>query len=1461
MVKNEPINEDDHNSSDSLSLAPVNKKQLLTTKIHETRPDDFETREESASVWGHVSVGHIEGIMAKAREGTLEMDDVDPVPRDITAESQQAPFNQMWQEQLEQINAGTFADTLARLRRVDTKGELFPKGSDAWDEMQELIDDGTVFTCHKDLQLFQDMVKEIVRKRYRDLAPDCVRCKIGLCPLPEGMPEVATLPPQAPAHKEMSHIVLDYEKTVQDGQPNLAWTLLRLLGKDLLSGGLWGLAQSLPAFVPIILYPRLIDVLVLETDPLYYAYIYAAIITLTIAFMSLCLTRTNVIACKIAVRMRGCLGTVITDKAMRVTTSGWQSAGGYSKIFTLMHADVERCFQQMTGMLGLTLYLPTQAILGIGYMGYVMSWPVIAGIIVLAITLPFSYRIANQMVAFFVERMMKADSRTKSVHELIENIRGVKFYGWEDEYVSEIMSFRKPEVEIIESLLGKLAQLLSLMNLSPYLFQVSILIVYAMWDEESLDTERVYMSLALTQVVRSSVRVIPFCYSAFVQNRIAFKRIQDFLVRDEAPMDPPLKLDGRVTVKDGRFGWTRVPPKSKKSRKVQEKPAADAPQAAATVHLTNLDFTAEKGELVLILGKVGTGKSTFLQGLLKEAADSKGDLHIGGSVAYCPQTAWILSGTIRDNIEWGRRGTGRECSDEDYEASVECVALLQDLSTQFPDGDATVIGEKGINISGGQKARVALARAVYADAEVYLMDDVLSAVDAHVGMHIFEHTIQGQLSGKTRILVTNQLQFAQYADKLLCVEAVEGSPSAYTLETVDMQNPRPGSTFEQLYTEFLATGKNSGEAEAHAEKEDGEEHTRTPTKLIERTQAVNEAVFKQKTFKRRHELTEAEDMEEGDVSLSTYASYLGFFGKWYWWTGIVFGHFITAGFEKFSEIWLGWYTNEGRKQSAGFYEGYIIGDMPTYFWIGVYLGLILACTAIFFVREYIYAMGAAKPCWHLYKSELESVINCPVSFFDTTPVGRILTRFVNDWEAVDFLVPIYGAQCFLQFGAILGALLMICLTIPWFALMFIPIVGVIYFVLSRDKASLMLRRYFNVTKSPVSNIFAENLRGLPVIRAFGKQKSVRDDQVIALDVNHAMFLSERFSFEWVRLRVTLLSALVMGSIILMLVATRDALSSSTLGLVLSQGVYVVISVSQAFLMRQQMNLSMNSTERVIEYCELEPEESPEATAKAVKPPSPNWLPPAGKLEIANMSVRYREGLPLALRDVNLTVEAGHKVGIVGRTGSGKSTLLKSLFRLMLPESGFSLKIDGLEVGGYSVRDLRKLFAIIPQEPVLLAGSIRRNIDPFNEAEDDTLVDALRKCHLLEHLQDRAGEGNDVLLLKVTEDALSLGQRQMLCLARALVLKRRFLLLDEATASVDVYTDKLIQETLRSAFADCTVLTIAHRLNTIVDSDRILVMGASSEDGIGHVEQYGTFDELVADTEGSFYTLAKQANVI
>ena len=1414
----------------------------------DTTYDSFET----AGWWSQSTVSFIEPILEKARKRSLEASDLKEVAEEETMEYQEKVFNKFWKRKLKQISKSTFKRTLVGLENSDPDQKLFKKKKNPWKDMHSRVDAGE-FSNHTHIQQFETAVMEVINQHYKLLAPDCIRCRIGMCPLPEGVPETKSFPPPDPAHEQISPVVARMKQVIGTCEPSLQDTIFKMYKRDFIIGSLWGLAQSIAPFAPVYLYPQVSDILIgytrytpegvafIQKDEKYLIYIYAAVVLVAISFMGFAMYRTFVYSTKLGVKFRACLAGAITKKSLLLSQNGWQSAGGHSKIFTLLHADTERIFLTTTSLLGLAFYVPTLALLAIGALFFLLSWTTIVGVAFLIILTPYNVSIAMSFVQKFIERMGKTDGRTKKVHEMIENIRGVKFYQWEKEYATQIGAIRQEEVKIIYGLMLRIAKLMSSTQFTPFVFQTVILVTYASVYPDDLTARKIFTSLALSHVLRISTVIIPFVWSGLSQSLIGLRRIQSMLCKEQAAPRKIKTKDSCVTVTQGSISWE----------------SSGGKGSTPTPILSDINFKADAGELVMIVGKVGSGKTSFLSGLLGEVTHSSGEFHIGGDIAYCPQTPWIASGSIKQNIQWGRKLPGLVDSESDYRKVVKDVALLQDIENQFPEGDATVIGEKGINISGGQKARIALGRAVYRDADVYLFDDVLSAVDAHVGKYIFEKVLKKQLSGKTRILVTNQLQFIHEADRLYSAEPggrlVEINIKKYASDLRGIADDYSDLTLAQLVNEFMTTQTDAEEAKQRADT------ASVCTEVTTGSVVENEKVFKNKKFSGK-DLEVAEVLLEEDVSLSTYKQYFGQYGGKLWWSGIVLGHFIFNFCDKFSQIWLGWYAERGGRQSAAWYRGYIIEDrMSTGVWFICYIGIITIGCLVFALREYEFGKGACRPCINLYKNELKAVLASPTEFFDTTPVGRILTRFVNDWEAVDFQVPIYASQFSTAVGMLFSAMVMISLTLPWFTLMYIPIGLSVYWILTRNAASIQLRRLFNITKSPVSNNFAENLRGLATIRAYGQQDIVLRDQAAAVDTNHKCFMTERMAFEWVRLRVNFLSGVIMGSIFVILGLVSDDVTDSTLGILISQGVFIVLSVSQTFLMLQQLDLAMNSAERVLEYCDLPPEESTAAAMKALPKPK-NW-PTEGRMSICNLSVRYRKNLPLAVRDVNIEIEPGWKIGIVGRTGAGKSTLLKTLFRLMRPESGFKLIIDGVNANKMNLKDLRSLFAIIPQEPILFANSVRKNIDPFDKVNDDELRSALKKCHLEEHLQSRAERlaTKDILDVTISDDTLSIGQRQMLCLARALVLGRKFLLLDEATASVDVYTDKLIQSTLLSAFADCTVLTIAHRLNTITHSDRILVMDCV--DGVGEVAQYASYGELLDDTEGIFYELAKNAKLI
>eukprot|EP00755_Sulcionema_specki_P004788 Sspe_Gene.4637::Locus_1530_Transcript_1_1_Confidence_1.000_Length_4505::g.4637::m.4637 len=440
-------------------------------------------------------------------------------------------------------------------------------------------------------------------------------------------------------------------------------------------------------------------------------------------------------------RIRAMLAATIHKKSLVLSTNGWQAMGGHGKIFNLLNTDCETIFQRAYNVTAQAMSYPAQIILAIAFLAYLLSWPVVVGTVVMLACFRYNYLLGLELMDCFVSRMVKSDARVKKQHEFLENIHAVKYFAWEEHFLEQINKERQEEIGSVKRLLVGLAKLLFASNLGPYTFQVSILVVAAAWDESMLTTTTIFQAIALTSILRTSFTTAPMLYSQYFTILSAFSRIQDFLMKDERRFRPFKGSDGEIHVKNTEFAW-------KRNRPV----------------LRGVNLHVKRGELVMVVGRVGCGKSSLLEGLLGEMnMNHDGELSVGGGVAYCPQAPWVFNGTLKDNILWKRPDyEGR------YKRILRAAELTEDLKT-LPHGENTEIGEKGINLSGGQKARVSLARAVYADEDIYFLDDPLSAVDAFVAKKLFDNVICGQLKRKTRIMVTNQLQFLSKADRIFSV--------------------------------------------------------------------------------------------------------------------------------------------------------------------------------------------------------------------------------------------------------------------------------------------------------------------------------------------------------------------------------------------------------------------------------------------------------------------------------------------------------------------------------------------------------------------------------------------------------------------------------------------------------------------------------------------------------------------
>ncbi|PSC67462.1 hypothetical protein C2E20_8853 [Micractinium conductrix] len=947
------------------------------------------------------------------------------------------------------------------------------------------------------------------------------------------------------------------------------------------------------------------------------------------------------------------------------------------------------------------------------------------------------------------------------------------------------------------------------------------------------------------------------------------------------------------------------PPEAAKEVEAKEGSTKDA-----AWWLRDIDLQVNPGELVCVVGRVGCGKSSMVQALLGEMERASGSVAIGGRLAYAAQQAWIINATVRDNVTFGK-----PYDEERWRMCVDACCLASDLEV-LPAGADTEIGEKGINLSGGQKQRISLARALYQDADVYILDDPLSAVDVHVGRHIFDRFICGAAAGRARLLVTNQLQYTPHADRVVVLEdgriTVQGTYDecsthesfARLLREHNADHSTPDGEAEEVLppgeplaaaesarvlmradtaaisaraaAEALgAGGRSAGDASVQharlaaaptfvarpvqggAEKagdRTAEGGTANGTGKFGKQLARFETMIQQNLDGKKDKGGEAdkptpaqgalivkEDQEVGQVTGKVYWRYITSYGVFSFVALIV-----LWSSEQTLRILTSWFLSRWSGAEVAALKTGIPVDRIEY--IGGYLGLALGFTCLTVIRSASNLLSALRASRVIHHHSLTALVRAPITFFDTTPVGRILNRFSKDTDDVDFLLSMSMSEfgnCIMQ---LLATIIFIAVVQPWILVGIGPLAIVYYFLQKYYRRSnIELQRLDAVSRSPIYAHFSETLSGVETIRAYRMAEHFARSSDSKVDANHAAYFTSRMANEWLSMRLDCIGALVVLGTALLAIIRRGDLSPSLAALTMSEALDVTMFLKAAVTSGAMFETRFNSVERLVHYWGL-PQEAP--AKKPEVEPEPEW-PQDGMIEYKDVWMRYRPELEPVLQGVSFTVAPGEKVGIVGRTGSGKSSLIVTLFRLVEPYQG-AIMLDGRNLLELGLDDVRGRIAAIPQDPVLFSGSVRTNLDPYNRHSDAELWDALGHVALKEVVA-ALPEG---LSARVAENGenFSVGQRQLLCVGRALLRQPRVLVADEATASVDSETDSLIQRTIRREFKHSTVLTIAHRINTILDSSKVLVMEA------GVVKEFDSVPALMGRSQSTFKSMVIEAGL-
>ncbi|KDR79232.1 hypothetical protein GALMADRAFT_243140 [Galerina marginata CBS 339.88] len=1100
---------------------------------------------------------------------------------------------------------------------------------------------------------------------------------------------------------------------------------------------------------------------------------------------------------------------------------------------------------------------PIQLAIAIGLLIGNLGYSALVGLGVILFTIPLQTILIVILLTQTKKGVKVTDKRVRLTTEILQGIRMIKVYGWEAFYTSRIVQLRSEEIRRIRKTSIATSLLVAMFTFMPEVAAVLSFITFALTHHD-LNVALIFSSLQLFNIIRAPLLLLPFALSSLTSAMVSYNRLSNFFNSDE--LDEPYLIDPTQTAAikvDGDFEWetvikldgtkddkvtdekedlqkelekmkeARMRKKKEKQSQQQQQEGAGEPGTLPTstpnekvpetteekpFALKDLHLDVPKGSFVAIVGRVGTGKSSLLQALLGEMRRTKGEVVFGGSVAYAPQAPWIKNATLRDNVLFGQAD-----DDKRFHEVVQACSLEHDLDI-LPQGERTEIGEKGINLSGGQKARVSLARVAYSSAEIVLLDDPLSAVDAYVGKSILENCLlDGPLAKRTRVLVTHALHVLDRTDYIYVMDH--------------------GKIIEQgSYVDLMAHNK----VFCRLIEEYGNPETRKNPKVVTdlslRTGGANTSDKDVDAA-----LMEAEERNTGAVSWIVYKKYLLSAGGLFWAPVILLLLLLGQANSVAATLFLGFWT-------GGTIRNFRQGD-----YMAVYAGLGASSAILSFLLTYAFVIAGLFASLNLYKSALAGVMNSRVSFFDTTPMGRIVSRLSKDQKTIDSELPLILMQFLSILAAVVGTVGLVFYTFPYLGIMFLPL-GLLYYAASvyYRRSSVEAKRLDSLLRSFLYGAYSETLTGLSTIRAYGRQEqSIRDAQD-GLDMENKAFIMTVIMQRWLSIRLEFFANLLVLGIALFGAGFSRSVNPSKISVVLTYTLGATQVFSEMISLFAQSEQNMNAVERVLHYAELPPERG---EAEPIDPPTP-W-PSTGAIVFKNVKLAYREGLPLVLKGIDFKINGGEKIGIVGRTGSGKSTLIQALLRLVELQEG-TIEVDNCDISHLAFNTLRTQIAFVPQDSILFLGTLRDNLDPQGLRSDAELISILQRAWLLpkDGPMDPAVEAKFSLDSSVGDEGsnYSAGEKQLLAMCRALVKNSRIIVLDEATSSVDAETDSKVQQTIQDEFASSTLLCIAHRLNTIAHYDRIIVMDD------GKVAEFDTVLNLYDRHDSIFHSLCEEARL-
>ncbi|KAM4829758.1 ATP-binding cassette sub-family C member 6 [Thomomys bottae] len=1124
-------------------------------------------------------------------------------------------------------------------------------------------------------------------------------------------------------------------------------------------------------------------------------------------------------------RLRAAITGLVYRKVLALS-SGSRKGSSVGDVVNLVSVDVQRLTDSILYLNGLWLPL-LWIIVCFVYLWQLLGPSALTAIVVFLILLPLNFFIAKKRSHHQEEQMRQKDARARLTSSVLRTVRTIKAHGCEEAFMERLLHLRAHELEALRMSTLLFSVSLVSFQLSTFLVALVVFAVHTLVAADSaMDAEKAFVTLTVLGILNKAQAFLPFSAHCIVQARVSLGRLAAFLCLEE--IDPlaidtsPSKCSAQkdcLVIHNGTFAWSR-----------------ESPACLHRIHLA-----VPQGCLLAVVGAVGAGKSSLLSALLGELKKIEGLVSIKGPMAYVPQEAWVQSTSVLENVTFGK-----ELDLPWLEKVLEACALGPDLS-RFPHGVHTLIGEQGMDLSGGQKQRLSLARAVYRKAAVYLLDDPLAALDAHVGQHVFAQVIGpgGLLQGSTRVLVTHALHILPQADQIMVLAdgAIVEMGSYQELlhrkgALVDLLDRarQPGGGGED--TESVVGTGDPGSCPGGWAPEHRPERPIASGPTGDGTHSQGPAGARLDDTQGTGWPGGADSTQYGRVKAATYLAYLRAVGTpLCLYTLLLFLCQQVASFCQgyWLSLWADDPVVDGRQTQAAL-RGSVFG----------LLGCLQAI--VLFASMAAVFLGGIRASRLLFRSLLWDVARSPIGFFERTPIGHLLNRFSKEMDTVDVDIP-DKLRSLLTFAfGLLEVGLAVSMATPLAIVAVLPLM-VLYagFQSLYVATSCQLRRLESASYSSVCSHLAETFQGSAVLRAFRAQRPFEAQSDALVDANQRVSFPRLVADRWLAANLEFLGNGLVFVAAMCAVLSKAHLRAGLVGFSVSAALQVTQTLQWVVRSWTDLENSIVAVERVQDYART-PKEAPWRlpTCAAGHP----W-PSEGRIEFRDFGLRHRADLPLAVQGVSLTIKAGEKVGIVGRTGAGKSSLAGGLLRLQEAAEG-GVWIDGVPIGQVGLYKLRRRVTIIPQDPILFPGSLRANLDLQQEHSDEALWAALETVQLKAFVARLPGQ----LHYQCADrgDDLSVGQKQLLCLARALLRNTQILILDEATAAVDPGTELQMQAALGRWFAHCTVLLIAHRLHSVMDCSRVLVMDK------GQVAEWGSPAQLLAQ-QGLFYKLAQDSGLV